>query len=109
MSNAELVEIGLRIANRRKNLNFTQEQLAEKMDVSVQMISNLERGNKAIKIENLVKISNILGVSTDYILLGNHINSDNSVLSDKLSKLSQEDYDMIWMLIEYCVNKSITN
>ena len=105
MTSTELKEIGIRICNRRKQLNFTQEQIAEQMDVSIQMISNLERGNKAIKIENLVKISEILKVSTDYILLGIHTESDKNIVLEKLSRLSDEDYKMICMLIEYCSNK----
>ncbi len=102
---AELKEIGLRISNRRKQLNYTQEQIAEKMDVSVQMVSNLERGNKAIKIDNLVKISEILDISTDYILLGNYTKNDSTNMSEKLSTLSTDDYQMISLLIEYCSNK----
>ena len=43
MTSAELQEIGLRIAQRRKELNLTQERVADLMDVSVQMVSNLER------------------------------------------------------------------
>lgn len=38
------------------------------MNVSIQMISNIERGNKAIKIDNLLKLCDILKTSTDYIL-----------------------------------------
>ena len=41
-----LREIGIRINMRRRELRLTQEQLAEAMDVSVQMISNLELGKK---------------------------------------------------------------
>ena len=65
MLNQKLIEIGNRISKKRKQLNLTQEVLAEKMNVSVQMISNLERGNKSIKIENLLKLCEILNVSTD--------------------------------------------
>lgn len=42
-----LKDIGLRIFERRKELGLTQELLAEKMDVSIQMISNLEHGVNA--------------------------------------------------------------
>ena len=63
MTSTELKAIGNSISNRRNSLNYTQEQIAEKMDVSIQMVSNLERGNKAIKIDNLIKISEILNVS----------------------------------------------
>ncbi len=65
-----LKEMGARISGRRKELNLTQEALAEKMDVSIQMISNLELGKKAIRPENLIKVCDALGVSADYILRG---------------------------------------
>ena len=65
-----LREIGARINARRKKLKLTQEQLAEAMDVSVQMISNLELGKKAIRPENIVKLCSVLGVSADYVLRG---------------------------------------
>lgn len=105
MTSAELQEIGLRIAQRRKELNLTQERVADLMDVSVQMVSNLERGVKAIKIDNLIKISEILGISTDYILTGKHTFNDHNIMLLKLAKLSEDDFDMIDMLTEYCLSK----
>ena len=105
MTSNELKAIGKRISDRRKQLNLTQEQIAEEMNVSIQMVSNLERGNKAIRIENLIKISGILDVSTDYILLGSHNEKDIGSAARNLSLLSEIDYKMIEMLIEYCLNK----
>lgn len=105
MTSVELKAIGNRISERRKQLNLTQEQVAEKMNVSIQMVSNLERGNKAIKIENLLKISEILDMSTDYILTGKHTEKDVNAFLTRVSKLSDNDYKMIDMLIEYCLNK----
>ncbi len=105
MPNTDLIEIGNRISKRRKHLGLTQEALAEKMNVSVQMISNLERGNKAIKIENLIKISDILNVSTDYILKGEIIDRDMKSFAESFSKLSEKDYKMIELLINYCIDK----
>lgn len=105
MTSAELKAIGNRISTRRKQLNYTQEQIAEKMDVSIQMVSNLERGNKAIKIDNLIKISEILNVSTDYILTGKHTSKDTNIIANKIANLSDCDCKMVDMIIEYCLNK----
>lgn len=105
MLNQKLIEIGNRISKKRKQLNLTQEVLAEKMNVSVQMISNLERGNKSIKIENLLKLCEILNVSTDYILKGELIDSDKEEAFTKLLKLNEQDYKMIEMLIDFFINK----
>ncbi len=101
MEKEELKIIGNRIVNRRKKLHLTQEQIAEYMNVSIQMVSNLERGNKAIKIENLIKLCDILKTSADYILTGKHTNTDIEQLTDKISKLNESDYKMIEMIIDY--------
>ena len=102
----KLKEIGQRISNKRKALGLTQEQLAEKMDVSIQMISNLERGNKAIKIENLIKLSDILQVSTDYILLGKYVSADNEQLFKKINALNPREYKIVTELIDYCTENN---
>ena len=105
MANAELMEIGNRIFKKRKQMGLTQEALADKMNVSIQMISNLEHGNKAIKIENLIKISDILDVSTDYILKGTSEQREENDLSEKINLLTPDDYKMVQIIVEYCVNK----
>lgn len=97
-----LKEMGQRIYERRKELKYTQEQLAEMMDVSIQMISNLERGNKAIRIDNLVKLSEILDVSTDYILSGKRSSPEEGAFIEKLRALDEKDFRMVTMIIDYC-------
>ncbi len=101
MATVNLAEIGLRISERRKQLGFTQEQLSAWMDVSVQMISNLERGNKAIKIDNLVKLSRILEVSTDYILTGEQTLTDANQLAEELLTLTAEQKGLLQTILEY--------
>ncbi|MBQ6840077.1 MAG: helix-turn-helix transcriptional regulator [Oscillospiraceae bacterium] len=104
---ADLKEIGKRIQNRRKQQGYTQEQLAEMMNVSIQMISNLERGNKSIRIDNLINLCHILQVSTDYILTGKESAKNLSNLSQRMSQLSEKDQKMITMLIEYCLADAV--
>ena len=99
---ANLMEIGKRIQNRRKQLGFTQEHLADEMNVSVQMVSNLERGNKAIRIDNLLRLCQLLNVSTDYILTGTQNDSDISALAQQIAALPEKEKDMIRVLVEYC-------
>ena len=107
MSKIDLNGIGKRIQNRRKQQGYTQEQLAEMMNVSIQMVSNLERGNKAIRIDNLINLSQILNVSTDYILTGKTTADDIRVLTSRISKLAIKERKMIEMLIDYCVEENL--
>lgn len=62
--------MGQRIKTRRKKLLLTQEKIAEKLNVSVKHFSEVERGIAGLSIENLVKLSDILGLSLDYIVKG---------------------------------------
>lgn len=101
MDNYILEEIGKRISERRKLMRLTQEQLAEQMDVSIQMISNLERGVKAIRIDNLIRLSQTLNISTDYILTGKQTTDDLVTLADQISQLGESQRKMIEVLVGY--------
>lgn len=101
MGDAELLrQMGRRVCQRRQELRLTQEQVAERMDVSLQMISNLELGKKAIRPENLLKLGEVLDVSADYILSGRRSESENAELADKFARLSPEHRQIIGALID---------
>lgn len=102
----DLIGIGRRIQNRRKQKGYTQEQLAEMMNVSIQMISNLERGNKAIRIDNLVNLSQILDISTDYILTGRETAHDIQSLTGQIAQLSEKERKMVEFLISFCIQEN---
>ena len=76
-----LEEIGCRLKNKRKSLNYTREQLAEKTGLSVQTIDKIESGKRDIRISTLIALSKTLGVSTDYILgLSENNEADNFII-----------------------------
>ena len=95
-----LKAIGVRINARRKELGLTQEMLAEQMEVSVQMISNLELGKKAIRPENLVKLCDVLKVSSDYVLRGLRTERETTGFMEKYTRLSVENQKLLEKLAE---------
>ena len=97
-----LQQIGQRIIERRKKLGMTQESLAEKADVTTQFVSYAESGKRAMRPENLLKIANALGVSTDYLLTGDIIDKDLLLLSEKLNKLTPSQLRIIENIIDEC-------
>lgn len=106
MGDAEILkQMGERIFKRRKNLKLTQEQLAERIGVSTQMISNLELGKKAIRPENLIKICDALDVSADYILTGKDSQNSISTLFEKLNRLSSEELSLVEGIVDYMNRK----
>ena len=95
-----LMNMGLRIAQRRKELHWTQEQLAEKMGVSLQTVSNIELGKKAVRPDNLANLCKHMDVSSDYILYGKRNEQQVSDTVAKLSTLDAEAYTMVENLID---------
>ena len=56
-------EIGIGIKNARLTVGITQAELARRLGVTPQAISQYERGEKKPKIETIKKIADALGVS----------------------------------------------
>lgn len=59
---------GEMLKKMRKSRNLNQVQLAEKLNVTKQSISNWENNNILPSIDMLLKISSYFNVSTDYLL-----------------------------------------
>ncbi|MFS0817120.1 helix-turn-helix domain-containing protein [Lysinibacillus sp. 1P01SD] len=60
--------VGSRIKELRKNAHYTQQQLADKISVSPQVISNWERGYTEPSADDIARLSEVLSCSSDYIL-----------------------------------------
>lgn len=72
----------------RKAKDLTQEQLAEKLDVSRQSVSKWESGQATPDLDKIVEISAIFDVTTDYLLKSSEID-DLSVKTEMLEKQQQ--------------------
>lgn len=73
----------------RKANNLTQEQLAEKLEVSRQSVSKWESGQATPELDKIVALSAIFDVTTDYLLKSSEID-DLSVKTDILEKQQQQ-------------------
>ena len=102
MKDFSLQNVANRITTLRKKLGLTQEALAEKADVTTQFMSYAESGKRAMRPENLLKIASALEVSTDYLLTGEIIDKDLLIMSDKLRKLSPEQFKLVERIIDDC-------
>ena len=96
------IEIGKRITECRKMLGLTQEELAEKGDMTTQFVSYAESGKRVIRSENLLKLSKALEVSADYLLTGEIIDKDMFIMSEKLSKLTPKQFKFIESIVDKC-------
>ena len=62
-----LENLGRRIREERLKKGLTQEQLAEKVDISLNFMSLIENG-KNMSVQTLINLANALDVSIDYLL-----------------------------------------
>lgn len=75
-----------RIRQARERMGYTREKFAEKLDVSVSYLAELERGRTGISVKMLVKVCNVLGLSADYVLFGTEREGDETRL-DKIRRI----------------------
>ena len=75
-------EIGEKIKRARKKGGFTQERLAEIVDISSRNLSNIELGISYPKPETLEKIMLTLNMTTQELFSNEHLKSDNELLSE---------------------------
>ena len=61
-------EIGQRIRKYRKAHGFSQEELAERVNISTTHMSHIETGNTKLSLSVLVSLSEALEVDTDKLL-----------------------------------------
>ena len=107
MESLEKAEIDRILGNifkqyRVKN-NLTQEQIAEKLNISVKYISRIENGIGGVKIETLIKYINVLGISPNTIFEKFITNKELKTeinLSSKISKLDEEKMKFISGVID---------
>lgn len=85
----DIIGLGLRIKEIRKQQRLTQEMLAERINVSPHYVYEIERGLKNMSLATLADISCALNVSTDYLLFGHTIHEESEPAIDQLDLLIQ--------------------
>lgn len=84
-------DLGLRLRDLRIEANYTQEELAEKADMSTVYLGEVERGQKVIGVDKFINIVKALGVSADYILCNELPTGEPYVFDEITEKLKKLD------------------
>ena len=66
-------KIGQQIRKIRKAHGYSQEELAERVNISTTHMSHIETGNTKLSLPVLVDLANVLEVRTDDLLYGNSV------------------------------------
>lgn len=101
--NIDCTMIGARIKEVRRKKGMTQERLAEKLDVSIGYVSQIERGITKISLDLLGAVSEILETDPSFFISGTVFASDDYKSSEIMSgyeKLCVRDKLLVNSLIQ---------
>ncbi len=104
MRKVNTIKIGKFLQSIRKSNGYTQEKLAESIDVSVRYISDIEQDRSLPSYEVLIRICNIFKLSLDQVFSEYLKVRKNKTLEYSLvgyDKLSKENKQTIEHLITY--------
>ena len=94
------IQIGEQVRIAREQAKLTQEQFAERIEVSPQYISDLERGVVGISIPTLKRACVALGVSSDQILFGAVSENRNAAIEKRCNNLSDKDFAALLNIVD---------
>lgn len=99
----ELKDIGKWIREKRLEKSWSQEDLAERVNLSAVYIGMIERGEKLPKLETFIKIVNVLEVSADELLvdvIDQGFEIQLSKYTEQIGKLNENEQKRIYKIIE---------
>jgi len=100
--------IGERLKKARMAKKLTQEQLAEKLDVSVAFLSRAERGDVKINLSRISQLCDLLDVSISNVLTGTVSNSKDYLTEDfsnLLKNCPPEKLKLIYDIAKVIINQ----
>ena len=78
--------LGERIKEERKRIHLTQAQLANEVGISDTYMGAIERGERSLTLDTLVKLANRIGVTIDY-LLTDFVDGNNESIIDEFKQI----------------------
>ena len=91
--------LGERIREERKRLNLTQSALAEAIDISDTYMGQIERGERSLTLDTLVRLVNRLGVTIDFLLSDYVADGDNNIMDQFKQIISDQPFERKQMAI----------
>ena len=98
--------IGKRIKHRREVSGLSQEQLAEKLNLSTNHISSMECGKSLLTTKRLLALCDILGGTPDYYLVGEITPEADDDITALVKRLSPAEQKMLCHLLNAYLTSS---
>ena len=89
----DFVSIGQKLKAERKRFGYTQEQVAEIIGISVAFVGHLERAERSMSLDTLIRLCNLYQITIDYLLAENlppQQDNTGAQIADMLKGLSPQ-------------------
>ena len=109
--NLDHTAIGQRITKRRKVLNLTQDEVAERASLTPTHVRNIERAHSKCSLEALWKLCEALEVTPDYLFIGALKPADEDIMASVVASLQLCDKKQLKLaaaLIACVVDESVS-
>lgn len=109
----DMISIGNRIKNRRKELNLTQIDIKHECGISSGALSEMENGNRTPSVITFYLLCQALNCSIDWLVTGISPNAESCIISpyeesllNGFRELSEEDQNELMEILEIKVRKA---
>lgn len=82
-------QLGHKIKRLRQKQGYTQEQLAEKMEIATRTLSGIESGKNFVTAETLEKVFEVLEVSSSELFAFDHIKPQEELISEIIADVQK--------------------
>ncbi len=93
--NYDMRQSGERIQQLRIQLGYTQEEFAKALNIDRSNLSRIESGRRGCSLDLLVQLSNICGVTLDYLVFG----------QDKPSWVTVDGRERLKVVLDQLINQ----
>ena len=100
---SDLNIIGARLYRFRKQTGLTQEETAEKADLSCRAYADIERGTTAARLDTLIRICRAIGITPNDLLTepdGAKMPPTQDVVAERLATCTQKQRDTALLLLD---------
>lgn len=103
ITNSDVINVlGEKLKKARKKLKYTQEYVAENVDISIDLLRNIENGRNIGSVPTLLNLCNFLKISPNTLfseLLDFKENTLDSTLLEQIKSISKKDKDTLKNII----------
>lgn len=105
----DYLEIGKRIARRRRKLNLTQARVEEMADIGYKYLSNVERGISIPSTEVIMRLAKALDTTPDEFLVGASRSYDErwKNIAEYLRAMDKKQLDMAESFLRWLSEQDI--